>query len=296
MITSRSYRYLTDFPMIRQFLTEIYEKDWRNGVPAPFVEYAFCATWMDHNYLHRNTVWFDGEKVVAFAFAEGEVTEAFFALRPGYDFLAAEMIEKCESYMVHKDNKVKLTLFGGQTALIEAAKEKGYTMFNTWEELLWDFEKEPELNFTLPEGYRFEERGRIDPKKRLICYWKGFDHEKEEGSWPEENINDEYLLATAPHYSNEYTVAVVAPDGSYACCAGMWWTPENKLAYMEPLATVPEHRRKGLAAAALTELSRRMKPLGATHMTGGGDVFYRKLGVFKPMIAWTQWEKSIKAK
>ena len=88
-------------------------------------------------------------------------------------------------------------------------------------------------------------------------------------------------------------MAVIAPDGSYACCAGMWWTPENRLAYMEPLATIPEHRRKGLAAAALTELYRRMMPLGATHMTGGGDIFYQKLGVFKPLVRWTYWEREI---
>lgn len=295
MITSRPYRYLVDFPLIRQFLIEIYEKDWRNGVPAPFVEYAFCATWMDHNFLHRNTVWFDGDRIVAFAFAEGDVTEAFFALRPGYEFLAAEMIEKCETYMVHKDDRVKIVLFGGQTALIDAAKEKGYTMTDTHQDLVYDFESEPALNYELPEGYRFEEPGSLDAKKTLICYWKGFGHEEEEGAWPEENINDAYLLSTAPHYTSpEYGVAVIAPDGSYACCAGMWWTPENHLAYMEPLATVPEHRKKGLAAAALTELYRRVKPLGATHMTGGADIFYHKLGVYKPTIIWTNWEKKMR--
>ena len=29
--------------------------------------------------------------------------------------------------------------------------------------------------------------------------------------------------------------------------AGMWFDEQNKYAYLEPLATVPEHRRKGLA-------------------------------------------------
>jgi len=61
----------------------------------------------------------------------------------------------------------------------------------------------------------------------------------------------------------------------------MWWTPENHLAYMEPLCTVPEYRYRGLASAALSELYRRMKPLGATHMTGGGNPFYRKIGPAK---------------
>lgn len=45
-----------------------------------------------------------------------------------------------------------------------------------------------------------------------------------------------------------------------------------------------------LAAAALSEHYRRLKPLGATHMTGGGNIFYEKIG-FKPLIHWTFWEK-----
>ena len=33
-----------------------------------------------------------------------------------------------------------------------------------------------------------------------------------------------------------------------------------------------------------------MKALGATHMTGGGDPFYDKVG-FKPEIEWAFWVK-----
>ena len=70
----------------------------------------------------------------------------------------------------------------------------------------------------------------------------------------------------------------------------MWWVPQNKLAYMEPLCTAPEHRRKGLAAAALTAHYRRMKALGATHMTGGADPFYEQIGYGKGMH-WSFWKK-----
>ena len=62
------------------------------------------------------------------------------------------------------------------------------------------------------------------------------------------------------------------------------------LTHMEPLCTAPEHRRKGLAAAALTVHYRRMKALGATHMTGGGDPFYEKIGYGKG-LHWSFWKK-----
>ena len=86
-------------------------------------------------------------------------------------------------------------------------------------------------------------------------------------------------------------MVVETDEGEYVCYAGMWWTPENRLAYMEPLCTVPMHRKKGLAAAALSEHYRRLKPRGATHMTGGDSPFYEKIG-FDPMIRWTFWEKT----
>ena len=61
-------------------------------------------------------------------------------------------------------------------------------------------------------------------------------------------------------------MAIADESGEYVCYAGMWWTPENHLAYMEPLCTIPEYRHKGLAAA-LSEMYRRTKALGATYMT-----------------------------
>ena len=42
----------------------------------------------------------------------------------------------------------------------------------------------------------------------------------------------------------------------------MWFDEQNKYAYLEPLATVPEHRRKGLATIALTEAMRKTKEPG----------------------------------
>ena len=37
-ITARQYQILADHMRIYQFMIDIYEKDWRNGVPAPFLE------------------------------------------------------------------------------------------------------------------------------------------------------------------------------------------------------------------------------------------------------------------
>lgn len=285
-ITHRQYRILSDHMAVYQFMTEIYERDWRNGVPAPFLEYALCSDWMDKTYVHRNRLWFDGERIVAMVFYENPVTDVYFSLRPGYEHLADEMIAYAASDMPKKDGKQRLVIFGAQTALIEAAKKAGWCReFGYWEKVR-DF-GEP-LERPLPEGYRFAD-APLNVAKISKCCWQGFGHEEEEGPW-DGTYEFDLSLLVAPHATFEYAVAVENEAGEYVCYAGMWWTPENKLAYMEPLCTVPEHRRKGLAAAAMSELYRRTMPLGATHMTGGGDPFYDKVG-FKPTIEWIFWVK-----
>lgn len=285
-ITHRQYRILSDHMAVYQFMLEIYERDWRNGVPAPFLEYALCSDWMDKSLVHRNRIWFDGEKIVALCFYENPVTDVFFSLRPGYEFLADEMVSYALECMPHKDGKQRLVIFRAQKAFVEAAERAGlHREFSYWEKV-YDFAVP--LEHPLPEGFRFA-KAPLDIAKCCECCWKGFDHEAEEGPW-DGDIEHAYALMAAPHATDNLDVAIENEAGEYVCYAGMWWTPENKLAYMEPLCTVPQYRRKGLAAAALSEMYRRMKALGATHMTGGGDPFYERIG-FKPEIEWGFWTK-----
>ena len=119
---------------------------------------------------------------------------------------------------------------------------------------------------------------------------KNFDHEQCEGPWNHQYEQHNYILSTAPHATPELDVVIADVSEKYACYAGMWWTPENRLAYMEPLCTIHEYRHRGLAAAALSEMYRKTKALGATHMTGGSSRFYQKTG-FQNAVKWTFWEK-----
>lgn len=286
-ITTRNFRILCDFMDIYRFMLEIYEKDWRNGVPAPFFECALSSDWMDKSYTHRNQIWEDDGKIVAFCFMENPVNCIYFSLRPGYEELAEEMIVYAEEYMPRIDGKLEFDLFEGQEAVKKAAMKHGYIQTGNWNEMVYDFDKP--LQYDLPDGFRFTEVGKLNVEKAVECCWKGFNHEETEGPW-DGDAESGYHLKMAPHETAQYAVAVENEKGEYVCYAGMWWTPENNLAYMEPLCTVPEYRRKGLAAAALAELYRRMKPLGATHMTGGDNPFYKAIG-YQPCIGWTIWEK-----
>ena len=177
------------------------------------------------------------------------------------------MVAYADENMVANEEDIRFVLFGGQDALMKAAQQLGYVQRSKHWEMQYDLKNE--LHYPLPEGFDFVISWYLDITKVGECCWKGFDHEQSEGSWNHQYEQHNYLLSTAPHSTPELDVVIADESGEYVCYAGMWWTPENHLAYMEPLCTIPEYRHKGLAASALSEMYRRTKALGATHMTGG---------------------------
>lgn len=275
-ITFRQFSILGDCGKIYQFMSNIYERDWRNGAAAPFFEYAYSsfAYWMDISFSYKNRIWEDNGEIVLFCFYENPVTDIYFSLKPGYEELAPEMVTYADQYMPKKNGENQLILFGGPTALINAAEELGYHRVYEFYDMQFDFEDV--LDYLLPVGFHFVEPEDYDVDKISKCCWKGFDHEETEGVWDHQYEQDNYQKLAAPHATPELDVIIADEQGEYACFAGMWWVPQNKLAYMEPLCTIPEYRGRGLAAAALSEMLRRTKKLGATHMTGGNNAFYKK--------------------
>ena len=303
-ITTKQFQLLTDINLVWDFLVDIYDRENGSGMPAPFFEHAIRASWMDASYSHLDRLWFDGDKVVAFVYYEAPVTDIYFAVRKGYEYLADELVDYAVTTMPDFDGNQQFVLFNGQEFLKEAAKKRGYDMVYEYESRVFDFENE--LNYELPEGYHFVESSDIDVLKLSRLCWYGFDHGDRQvfTDWDKYDDSNDWtpakshkdcvseFMAPSPHSTHEYDVVIADENGEYVCFAGMWWIPQNKLAYMEPLCTSPEHRRRGLAAAALTEHYRRMKALGATHMSGGEDPFYEKIG-YGNGFRFSFWKKVI---
>lgn len=67
--------------------------------------------------------------------------------------------------------------------------------------------------------------------------------------------------------------------------------PENRLAYLEPVATDPDYGRLGLGRAVVLETLRRVQSAGATVAWVGSDQgFYRSFG-FRRMFQRDLWVK-----
>lgn len=284
-IIKRPYRRLVDFMKVYQFMIDNYSVDWKSGAPATFFEYSQMLYWTDNSQSHRNAIWEDNGNVVAFCFYESQIGKAFLSLNDEYENLIPDMIKHAEQRLSKDDGSLELVIYLSQKRVVEVAKNMGYEKVSEWREGVYDFSKGT-LNYQLPEGFSFEEPGKFDMKKMIEASWRGFDHDTE----PEGGVERGYNLISAPHATPELNVIVKNPKGEYVCYAGMWMVPENNLAYLEPLCTVPEYRRMGLAAAALSELSRRTESLGATHMTGGNNDFYFAIG-YEPIVKCSAWKK-----
>ena len=291
MINTKQFQILTDIELVYRLMTEVYNHEQTNGPVAPFFEYAITSPWMDMDFLRLNRFWLEDGSPVALVFYEQPVTSLYFVLRPGYEYLAGEMIEYAETAYPKFDEPTELVLVSGQTALIDAAKERGYEL--VWEEPEYYFDfRQGKLDFPLPEGYHFVDPVTSDPLKTARCLWDGFNKQElgEFKDWdvPMKNYGRSPFelyqnvlgssIAPAPHATYEYTTIIADENDDYVCFSGMWWCPATRLAYMEPLCTVPEHQHKGLAAAALSHHDSILRPLGAEVMTGGGNEFYKKIG------------------
>lgn len=301
-ITTKQFQIMTDVGLAWDFFVDVYDRERGGGVAAPFFEYALESSWMDTAYQYLDRFWLDGKQVVGFVFHESPVTDVYFKVRPGYESLAKEMMDYAEKYMPNFEGKQRFMLFNGQEFLMDEAKRRGYRLQHDFEDRIFDFANV--LDYVLPEGFHFVDPLTADPVKLARCCWYGFDH-GEKGAFEHWDLMDQSsdwtpqkayrgvigpMMSPPPHATPAYDVIIADQEGEYACYSGMWWVPENKLAYMEPLCTIPKYRKRGLAAAALSQHYRTLKPLGATHMTGGSNPFYEKIGYGKG-FHWYCWAK-----
>ena len=284
-IRTKQFQLLTDAELAWELMTDVFTPDECNGPAAPFFEYALTSSWQDKTYLRLDRFWLDGDKPVGFLFYEDDPNRLHFVLRPGYEALAGEMIDYGARAFPAFGEPRELVLNQGQKALIEAAEARGYKVVDREEYKVFDC-RTGKLDHPLPTGYRFVDPDRVDPLKTARCMWEGFNEGRGPftgweipGTGPHELYQSVLGASSAPspHATYERTVVIADEAGDYVCFAGMWWVEKNKLAYLEPLCTVPEHRHKGLAAAALSQHDRLLRPLGARIMTGGVSDFYRRI-------------------
>jgi predicted N-acetyltransferase YhbS len=216
--------------------------------------------------------------------------EAFFQRHPDYDFLLPEMLDFAEAHLRNRErNLLFIPIYDHDEAFQAAVRAREYHRNDEY--TLWDsvFTIQGELpEHTLPEGYSLQSMAdKNDLDRRRKAFGLGFNH-PDPRDWP--SLLSYQELQKAPDYRRDMDLYVVAPDGEFASFCIAWWDERNRMAMLEPVGTVPEHRRRGLARAVVLEAIRRVAALGAREVFVGSDqAFYLSLG-FEIKYAQHHWK------
>ena len=132
-----------------------------------------------------------------------------------------------------------------------------------------------------PEGYEIkslEEDYRLDQIHHVL--WKGFNH-GDDVDYSKKNLEDRKHMTSSPHFKKRYTYVAIF-ENVYVSYAALWYIKGDKTALIEPVATIPNHRQKGLAKAVIMHAILEAVKDGAKDIFVGSDMkFYKDIG-FKP--------------
>ncbi len=291
-LTQRRYKLMSDFAAVHRFLTDIYSLDTLNSyLLPPFFEYAHTHPMFNHKLTHRFGLWEDDGNVVGLACYEMDVGEVFLVTDEKHAYLLVEMVNYAEkelSSLANNQRTLAVWITDKESDKISLLEGMNYTKVHTEAVRIFPYNK-PFLAHPLPDGFSvLSLEDENDLTKINDCLWKGFNH----GDDPDDDIDCRLLMQSGPNFRKDLTTIIKAPTGEYACFAGMWFDEKNRYAYLEPLATVPAYRRRGLAAIALTEAMKKTKALEASYCFGGAGEFYAGIGF--ELIGHRQlWKKQL---
>jgi len=220
--------------------------------------------------------------------------EFFIQRHPDYLHLLPEMLDFAENYLFHPGNKrlfiyadpedkhfTDLLIGRGFVAMPEqVAAESEFDFHNA------TLPEKP----ALPEGFRLQSMAEDNNlSERCKAFGCGFNHLEPE-NWP--SVLSYECLQDAPDYRKDQDIVVVAPDGAFASFCLIWYDVPNRMATLEPVGTIPEYRRMGLAREAVYEAMRRVVARGANRVfVGSTQPFYRAIG-FVPSQPNIRYEKT----
>ena len=296
-IKLRHYNNPADYDLIGNFLVEHYKPENADGNwIQPAWEYMHGHPALDSSSLEKIGIWEDDGKIVAVTHYESRLGDAFFQFHPDYRHLRHDMLDYAEKYLygTSKDGKKFMCVYVNDMdeEFVSLVKGRGYEKDTDETRTMLQFViPTPFSSINLPEGFRLKSLAdECDWTKVNRVLWRGFDHEGEPPA-SDADIEERRKMFDTPTARRDLKIVVEAPDGNFASFCGMFYEPNYKYAYVEPVATDPDYRRMGLGKAAVLEGIRRCGALGATVAYVGNDLpIYQAIG-FKKVYNSECWMK-----
>lgn len=250
--------------------------------------------YLEAQYLERIGLWEDDGKILGAVLFDHSLDVLYPMVLPGYEYLYPAMYDYAKGNMV-KEAHPELLIYAKDTntALQKVLRQKG--MLPTEEkEAVAAFDLSGEIpSSKIPAGFHITSlEEHRDYGQYMKCMFRGFGHEEngEIFSFTEENQADCRKAYERCHVDLSLKISAVDTEGIYAAHAGLWFDKASRIALVEPVCTIPECRRMGLAREAVFEGLRRVRTMGAKIAVVGSDQpFYYALG-FVPHSTGTVWK------
>ncbi len=276
----RPYQTEADYWRIRAFLREtfeLYDRRERNWTVARLDYWRWHVLYNCHEIATPDDLIFIWEtaagELVAVLNADG-AGEAYLQTHPRFRTaeLEMEMLALAEEKFTSQRNGQQiLTVWADSedTLRIEILQRRGYAR-GRWTESQWRCDLAgPVPAAAVPAGYTIRSLGEADEiPARSWASWRGFhpddpDEDYQGWAW--------YLnIQRCPLYRRDLDIVAVAPGGEIASFCTIWYDDATRSAYIEPVATVPEHLRRGLARATITTGLHRLQKMGCQRVFVGG--------------------------
>ena len=294
----RSYDHAKDYQQVSEFLIRHHQPGNVDGNwLEPMWEYMHFHPALESEHLSKIGILESTGEIVAVCHYESRLGEAFFQFHPAHRSLRAKMLDYAEANLggtSTKDDRKYLRAYvnDNDPGFLALVQERGYEKDSEGARPLYRYEiPSPFPAIELAAGFRLTSLAEeCDWAKVHQVLWRGFDH-GDDVPMNAEEFESRRAMFDTPKAHRELKIAVVAPNGDFASFCGMFYEPNGRFGYVEPVATDPRYRRLGLGKAAVLEGIRRCGALGATTAYVGNDLPIYKSAGFKKVYNSECWAK-----
>lgn len=187
-----------------------------------------------------------------------------------------------DSVLENEETKAVIKVNSQDAALSQVLRERHFRRTHR-DNMLLELDLNQNLEYKISDGYFVSRPGfDVDNWQYQMVIHRGFDNV----DIPEKSSDE--LLAPAPKENADLKIFALR-SGEYCAHCGLWYT-EGEAAYVEPVVTIPQHRKEGLAKAVVYEACNRARKLGAKRAIVLSDQeFYFRIG-FKCSSEVYCWE------
>jgi mycothiol synthase len=283
-LSVRLYQGEEDYRRICGFLREVFLLNERRMLSWPVARLNYWRWHGIYNLgqgaLEKNVfLWETQDGQIACVLNCEGLGNAFLQVNPAFNTpeLEKQMIIMAEKHLWAADKRggdvLRVWTDAGDASRIEVLRQRGYVHLAEKDEHQWRRSLELRVHEApLFEGYTVRSLGdSSELPSRSWASWRAFHSNK-----PDENYGGDWHwyvnIQAAPLYRPDLDLVAIAPQGGVAAFTTIWYDEITQCGYFEPVGSMPEHQRRGLARALLCEGMQRLQRLGATQcMVVGGS-------------------------